>query len=306
MPKICTYSTNGLQAAGVWEGDRMIDFNQAMAALGQTFRADSVKRILESGNEGKRMLALIANAPELKESCAYDVKDVRLEAPIPSPNKFMCLAGNYSEHLAENYGKENVKIPEDIHIFTKCNTSVAGPYDDIFVPNTVEKLDYELELGIVIGKKGRYIPQNKAADHIGGYVVADDISNRAFMPTVPGGRIHWFAMKSNDCFAPFGPCMLTADEIESISELKMRLYINGELRQSVDPAYMIFKPEWIVSRLSDWVTLEPGDVIITGTPAGNAWSRQLFLKDGDVIRAEMDKVGYIENRIVFEEACYRC
>ena len=309
MIKICTYSINGNELVGVVANSSIIGLNAALKNLDNSFRADSVKELLVAGKAGLEAVKAVYDAGFCDEEFVCNENEVKLLAPIPNPGKFMCLAGNYMTHLAEHQGKadvKDVKRPTDIHVFTKVNTSLNGPYDDVVIPKSVKKLDYELELGFVIGKKGRYIPEDKAKEHIAGFFVANDISDRDFMPQVTGGRIHWFAMKARDYTAPFGPYLLLNEKNLHLSDLAMKLYVNGDLRQSVNPQEMVFKPNQIVSRLSSWVTLEPGDIIITGTPAGDSWSRNLFLRDGDVIEAGMEKVGSIKNRIRFEDEIYKC
>jgi len=305
MSKICTFLEGGQPAIGAYANGSIVSLTAAWREMDGDFQPRSMKELLAAGRDGLDAIEKVLRSDLSHRKCLYAESAVTFLAPVPDPGKFLCLAGNYTEHLAEAYGKDKVKLPSDIHVFVKSNTSVIGPYDDIVVPRSVTKLDYEIELGFVIGKKGRYIPENKSSDHIAGYFVANDVSDRAFMPEVPGGRIHWYPMKARDYFAPFGPYILLKEGVASISELTMELYVNGELRQSVDPANMVFRPEWIVSRISSWVTLEPGDIIITGTPAGNAWSRQDFLQDGDVVEARMASVGTIMNKIVFEDELYR-
>lgn len=310
MSRLCNYEQNGGcgHKIGLYYDDQVVDLNRALDDIGYTGTVGSVIDVLEGTLELKKAVEYAYCKSYEKADYVYSVCDITILPPVEKPGKFICLAGNYMEHLEESYGKGKVTAPKDIHVFVKSSSSLIGPYDDIIAAESVVMLDYELELGIVIGKRGRYIPENKAAEHIGGYFVANDVSDRAYMPEIPGGRIHWYAMKAQDNFAPFGPCIFLNDmETEKrISDFKMQIYVNGKLCQSVDPINMIFKPEQIISRLSKWVTLEPGDLIITGTPAGNAWSRKSFLKEGDVVEARMDHVGAIKNRIVFEQEIYRC
>ena len=306
MIKICTFQKDNIELVGVASNSRIISLNEALKDLGYDFKADSVKEFLESGNAGIHAAQAIIGMGSQEKDYIYDEADVLLMAPIPNPGKFICLAGNYMKHLSEHSKSSDVKKPSDIHVFTKSNTSIISPYDEVVMPESIERLDYELELGFIIGKKGKYIPEEKAGEHIAGYFVSIDITDRDFMPQVTGERIHWFAMKARDNSAPFGPYILLNDEDVSIDKLEMELHVNGELRQKVNPVEMVFKPEWIVSRLSSWVTLEPGDIVITGTPDGDGWSREKFLNDGDVLEAGMKHVGMLRNRIRFEEEKYRC
>ncbi len=306
MSRLCSYKLNGVRQIGMYYDDHVVDLNRALDDIGYTGTVGSIINVLEGILELKKAVECAYGKNHDNADYVYSVCDITILPPVEKPGKFICLAGNYMEHLEENYGKSKISTPKDIHVFIKSSTSIIGPYDDIVVAKSVAMLDYELELGVVIGKRGRYIPENRAAEHIGGYFVANDVSDRTYMPEVPGGRVHWYAMKAQDNFAPHGPCIFLYNPGKCISDFKMEIYVNEELRQSVDPVNMIFKPEQIISRLSKWVTLEPGDLIITGTPAGNAWSRKSFLKEGDVVEARMDHVGVIKNRIVFEQEIYRC
>jgi len=301
MCRICRYQVDNSPRLGFYYDSFVVDLNDSLKQLGEGTSVASIEDLfLDSSGLREKMTVLYKKA----EQGGTRIADFRLLPPVERPSKFICLAGNYMEHLRERDGAEATR-PKDIHAFVKVNTSVIGPNDDVVAGKSVDMLDYELELGVVIGKSGRYIPVEKAAEHIGGYFVANDIGDRSFMPEVPGGRIHWLAMKAQDTFAPYGPCILLREPGMKLSDLKMKIWINEELRQSVDPSEMVFSPEEIIARLSQWMTLEPGDLIITGTPAGNAWSRKQFLKEGDVMRAEMDCVGTIINRVTFEDEIYR-
>lgn len=301
MCRICRYRVNDVPKLGFYFDSYVVDVNELFKQLGSEMRIESIEDLfLDHSSLREQMTVLYGKA----EQTGTRIANFQLLPPVERPGKFICLAGNYMEHLRERDGEAAVR-PKDIHAFVKVNTSVIGPNDDVVAGKSVDMLDYELELGVVIGKRGRYIPVEKAAEHIGGYFVANDIGDRSFMPEVPGGRIHWLAMKAQDTFAPYGPCILLREPGMELSDLKMRIWINGELRQSVDPSQMVFSPEETIARLSQWMTLEPGDLIITGTPAGNAWSRKQFLKEGDVMRAEMDRVGAITNRVTFEDEIYR-
>lgn len=308
MSKVCTFKINDKESVGIFANGKIICLNGALRELGIDFQASTMIELLIAGDEGLHAVKAVENANLFNSANIYDKTQIVFSAPIPKPGKFLCLAGNYLDHLAEHRGItkiSQVERPKDIHVFVKSNTSVIGPYDDIIVPQSVHKLDYEMELGFVIGKKGKYIPEDMASRHIAGYFVVNDVTDRDFMPEQKGGRIHWYAMKAKDRFAPFGPYILLKDSIDSISELEMEIYVNNELRQRVNPQNMVFKPEWIVSRISSWVTLEPGDIVITGTPAGDAWSSGKFLNDGDIIETRMKEVGVLRNKVVFEDEIYR-
>ncbi|MBN1674654.1 MAG: fumarylacetoacetate hydrolase family protein [Kiritimatiellae bacterium] len=315
MSRVCTFEAAGRRRVGVAVEGGVADLNAARTLLagGAAGRKwETVIDLLAAGAKGREAVRQaeawlqgrgVELADRAGEQVVFPEEQVLFLAPVPNPPKILCIAGNYMEHLQE--GRTDVERPQDIHVFTKVGSNVAiGHRAAIVIANTVDKLDYEMEIGVVIGKTGRYIPPEKAARHIGGYTCFNDVSDRAFMPEA-GRTIHWFPMKSQDHSAPMGPYLLLAPEEDGPVDLEMRLWVNGDLRQNARTTRMIFPPAWIVSRLSQWITLEVGDVIATGTPAGNAWSRQDFLKDGDVIELEIERIGRLRNRIAFEEPVYR-
>jgi len=220
---------------------------------------------------------------------------VRLQAPIPRPGKIVCLGRNYMEHVAE----ADTKPPRDLMTFMKPATAVAGPYDDIIYPSLTRQLDYEGELGVVIGKRCRKTSPSEALGFVLGFLVFDDVSAR----DIQFGDGQWTRGKSCDTFAPLGPWITTNAEIANPSALRLRTWVNGELRQDATTASMIKKVPEVISTLSLGMTLEAGDVIATGTPAGVGyhWKPEpRLLKPGDVVRVEIEGLGYIENHVVSE------
>ena len=232
--------------------------------------------------------------------------DVRWHAPIPSPARnIFCLGLNYVAHAhesARSRGNE-VKIPTVPVIFTKAPTTASGPFDDIGVDATVtSKVDWEVELGVIIGRRGRNIPRERALDHVFGYTVINDLSAR----DLQNAHLQWFKGKSLDGFCPMGPMVVTADEFGDPQNKRLRLRVNGTAKQDSSTADMIFPVDQIVEWLSKGMTLLPGDIIATGTPEGVGMGRTPpeFLQDGDVVETEIEGIGMMRNRIVALENRY--
>lgn len=212
--------------------------------------------------------------------------NVRLGPPICRPSKIICIGLNYRDHAAET----GAKIPTEPVIFFKSTTSLVGPNDDLIIPKNATKVDWEVEFAIVIGKRARYVSKESALDHIAGYTLHNDYSERTFQ-LERGGQ--WVKGKSCDTFAPLGPFLATKDEIPDPGNLKMWLKVNGEVRQNSSTANMIFDVPTLVSYVSEFMTLLPGDVISTGTPAGVGLGMNppQYLKAGDVVELGIEGLG---------------
>ena len=223
----------------------------------------------------------------------HSVDDVRLLAPVAKPGKYLAIGMNYAKHAAEA-AKLGIKKPEHQVWFNKQTTCVSGPFDDID-PGVTEKLDYEVELGVVIGKPAKGVSHEKAIEHIFGYFVANDVPARDWQMHTPT-----FTMgKSFDTHGPIGPWIVTADEIDDPHDLDLRCYVNGELRQSSNTSDFVDDIFDQIEYLSTAFTLESGDLIATGTPegVGVAMDPPVFLQPGDVVRCEVDRIGAIENKV---------
>ncbi len=225
----------------------------------------------------------------------YPLSDVKLLAPIPRPRKnVMCIGKNYSEHVIEMGGKED--IPEYPLFFTKAPTTVIGQDELIHsYPNITNELDYEGELAVVIGKKGKGISPESAFDYVFGYTIINDITAR----DIQSRHKQFFLGKSFDTFCPMGPFLVHASAIDQPSCLGIETKVNGEVRQSSDTSHMIFDIPTIISVLSQGMTLEPGDIIATGTPAGVAKGMKEpgFLKQGDVVEVTVEGIGTLRNTV---------
>lgn len=221
-------------------------------------------------------------------------EEVRLKAPVSRPGKIVCLGLNYAEH-ADRGGNE---IPETPLLFSKPSSAVIGPEDPIVFPSDVEQLDHECELAIVIGREGRRIDSEEALSHVAGYTAFNDVSAR----DVQYRYSQYFRGKGYDTFAPIGPAMTTRDAIDP-GELSIRTLVNGDVRQDSSTADMIFPVREIIESVSRTMTLQPGDVIATGTPPGVGIHRDppLLLKGGDEVIVELEGIGSLTNEIVLEE-----
>ncbi len=221
-------------------------------------------------------------------------KTERWAAPVARPGKVICIGLNYSDHAAES----GMPIPAEPIVFLKASNTVVGPCDDLQIPRGSEKTDWEVELGVVIGQQARYIASVDAAQsHIAGYCLSHDVSERAFQ-LERGGQ--WTKGKSCDTFNPLGPWLATPDEIENPNALNMKLWVNGDLRQNGTTAKMVFNPAFLVHYLSQFMTLEPGDLISTGTPSGVGLGMKppQYLKVGDTVELEIDHLGRQKQRCI--------
>ena len=230
--------------------------------------------------------------------------DIILKAPILKPNKILAVGLNYKKHVDEakdlkDHHSNNVELQEQYpNIFNKQNSSVNDPYGDVHRPNASDWLDYEGEMGFIIGKESRHVSYDNAKNCIYGYTVVNDFTIRDWQFRGPP---HTMTMgKSWDTHCPFGPCIVTADEIDDPHKLNLKTYVNDEERQNTNTELMIYDCYTLIEYLSTAFTLTPGDLIPTGTPEGSALSTQDWLKPGDKVRVEVENIGYIENKIIQE------
>lgn len=225
-----------------------------------------------------------------------DLASVKLHAPIPRPPKIICIGLNYRDHAAES----GLPIPDVPTVFAKFPTAVTGPQHPIVLPRNSTKPDYEAELAFVIGRRGRHIPEEKWREHVFGYTCFNDVSARDFQTATS----QWMMGKTFDTFAPFGPAIVTADEIEDPHNLEISLDLNGETMQRSNTREMIFRIPRLIAHLSSVFTLEPGDVIATGTPPGVGFARKppRWLRHDDVVTVRISGVGVLTNPVVAEPA----
>jgi 2-keto-4-pentenoate hydratase/2-oxohepta-3-ene-1,7-dioic acid hydratase in catechol pathway len=261
------------------EDDTVVDVSQLVDDLDGAFLADGGIDRLRGRLDG-------ADLPTV------DLSAERVGPCIARPPKVVCIGLNFVDH-AEESGQP---VPSEPVIFYKAPNAIVGPYDDVRIPRGSEKTDWEVELGIVIGREARYLDDAAAArEVIAGYTVSHDVSERAFQ-LERGGQ--WVKGKSCETFNPLGPWLVTPDEVGDVQSLAMTLTVNGETMQSGTTADMIFPVDHVVWYLSQFMVLEPGDLINTGTPAGVGMARQRYLRDGDVTELEVERLGRQRQRFV--------
>lgn len=227
-----------------------------------------------------------------KENLKTVGPDVSLDCPFARPSKIICIGLNYADHAKET----NAAIPKEPIVFFKATSAIIGPNDDVIIPKNSTKSDWEVELAVVIGKKASYVDEADAMDYVAGYCLHNDLSEREFQ-LERGGQ--WVKGKSCDTFAPLGPFLATKDEIADIDNLRLWLSLNGKILQDGTTANLIFKVPFLVSYLSQFMTLLPGDVISTGTPAGVGlgFNPPIYLKEGDVMELGIDGLGTSRQRV---------
>lgn len=270
-------------------GDQYIDLHATDPGL-----PASVKLLLAASPEIHKIAAEVGKSPT---AMRYAANAVKLLPPVPDAGKILCVGLNYADHAKEG-GKE---IPTEPVIFAKYNNTLIGPGDPIKLPKVAQKVDYEAELVIVIGKRGKHIPNDQSAmAYVGGYTCGHDVSARDWQ--FRGAEKQWTVGKTFDTFAPTGPVLVTADELTDPHSLQVRLRLNGTTMQNSNTNQFIFQVPHILWFISQVVTLEPGDLIFTGTPPGVGISRnpQVLLKPGDVTEVEIQNIGVLKNPVVAE------
>lgn len=224
----------------------------------------------------------------------YPLQDVKLLSPLTDPEKIICIGLNYHDHVIES----NMQVPKVPVLFPKYNNCISGHDDEIVIPREVTQCDYEVELAVIIGKTAKRVTKEEAMDYVFGYTVMNDVSARDIQLNEP----QWTRGKAIDGFAPIGPWIVTADEIDNPGVLNISLTLNGQTMQNSNTKELIFDIPYLVSFLSNTITLQPGDIISTGTPPGVGMGRkpQVWLKSGDVVEAAVEGIGTLRNTFVAE------
>jgi 2,4-diketo-3-deoxy-L-fuconate hydrolase len=272
--KLLRFGEPGKEKPGVLLNDQVVDVSSFGEDFGETFfENNGLARLSKWLNENG------ANLPKVKEG-------VRLGAPFTRPSKIICVGLNYTKHALES----NMPLPKEPIIFFKSTTALCGPQDNLIIPRDGEKTDWEVELAVVIGKKATYVEEKTAMDYVAGFCLHNDYSERAFQLERNG---QWVKGKSCDTFAPMGPYLVTKDEVVDYNNLRMWLKVNGKMMQNNNTDDMIFHVPTLVSYISQFMTLLPGDVISTGTPAGVGlgFNPPIYLKAGDVVELGIEGLG---------------
>lgn len=273
--KLIRHGEPGKEKPGVCIGDNYFDVSGFIQEYDEAFFANGGLMHLEY------MLAQYENMLRPVS------KSTRLGPPVARPSKIICIGLNYSDHAAES----NMEIPKEPIIFFKSTTAICGPDDHLIIPKNAEKTDWEVELAVVIGSKASYINEDEAMNYVAGYMLHNDYSERAFQLERSG---QWVKGKSCDSFAPLGPWLVTKDEIKNVHELRLWLSVNDTMMQDGNTSNLIFSIPFLVSYLSQFMTLLPGDIISTGTPAGVGLGQKpapIYLKAGDTVTLGIDGLG---------------
>jgi len=275
--KLVTFKSQGSTSFGILREREIIDLTPLAPDLISMLSAGSP----EPAADGKR----------------FPLSQVELLPPIPNPGKIVCVGLNYRSHLA----LLDDPIPEVPILFTKPNTSLIGSAGAIVLPCVTKQVDFEGELAVVIGKKGKYISESAALDYVAGYTCANDVSAH----DIEFRTSQWTSGKMLDTFCPLGPLLVTADEIANPNELRLSTVLNGQTMQDESTSDMLFPVAKLISYISSLATLEPGDIILTGTPAGLGCMRRppAFLKPGDEISVEIEGIGRLANSVIAEARC---
>jgi acylpyruvate hydrolase len=296
--KLVRFSVNGQSPRlGILQGDRIADLQASLAAsltrrgvvraqeIAAALVPQSTRAFLEGGQAGADAVASISEWVTVPASSA------RLHAPINDPGKFICIGLNYSDHAAET----NNPIPKEPPIFAKWSNAIIDPGEPILRPRGSAQLDWEVELGVVIGRTARYVPRDKALDYVWGYTIINDASARDFQFLTS----QWMAGKIFETAAPVGPYIADRQDIPDPHALSLKTFVNGKQMQNGNTKTFIFDVRYLVSYLSGLITLSPGDLIATGTPPGVGLGMKppVFMQPGDVCRMEITGLGVLENPI---------
>lgn len=294
--KLLTFHKNDQLILGVKTSKGVLDVGAALESIPVEDKLPKTfEEVLQFGNESVRKLDSYINEfiAKFKDDVFQAEEKINFGPCIPDPSKIICVGLNYRKHAEES----NMPVPEYPILFNKFNNTLAAHNNTISLPSNTSQVDYEAELGIVIGKKAKYVEREEALSYVLGYCNVNDLSARDLQFRTN----QWLLGKCLDGFSPVGPYIVTADEVGNPNELGIRCIVNGELRQNSNTADMIFHCDEIISYISQYMTLEPGDIILTGTPegvvVGYPENQRVWLEDGDEVTIEIDKLGSLTNRM---------
>jgi 2-keto-4-pentenoate hydratase/2-oxohepta-3-ene-1,7-dioic acid hydratase in catechol pathway len=284
--KIGYFSNNGTSFVGSVFGERVFNLSEAASRIGKPTLSDLTSLLRQERFDVTFFAELYSRERDRKE-CWHEMKNLSF-LPLLRPGKIICLGLNYVEHAREG----NVPIPEEPIYFEKAVTSIIAHDQPVIYPPHLGRIDPEVELAFVIDKRARAVREAEARAFIAGYTILNDVTARDLQQKDIGNRHPWYRSKSLDTFCPIGPWIVTADEIDPQEALRIQLRVNGEVRQNSSTRYLVFNVPTLLSRISKLITLEPGDIISTGTPEGIA-----PVYPGDVMEAEIERVGMLRNPI---------
>ncbi len=284
---------HGIQL-GCLEGERCIDLSRAIrdGLIRFPRQVSTLEDVLHTDDGIARLQDQVSGTDVLE--CSFPFAEAKLAAPVLNPQKLIGIGFNYRDHAEET----RTPLPKEPLFFAMYASAIAAHLDPIVKPSVTDMLDYEAELAFVMGKGGRNISTRSALDHVAGYTIFNDVSARNFQSS----DSQWLRVKSFDTFGPMGPWMVTRDQLGDGSGLDIQCRVNGEVRQNSNTRHLIFNVPYIVSYISRVMTLQPGDVVSTGTPSGVGFARnpQVFLKAGDVVEVEIGRIGILQNTVVDE------
>ena len=306
--RLCRFEQNGKAAAGFFLDEQVVPLSAAAGAAGETIATtDDLLSFLPHGSQhdvAQRLAEWLANNDS--DAAGLAIKDASILTPIPQPNKLMLLAGNYAKHIEEG-GENAVERSQTYpYVFMKpASTTLNHHGGEIPVPAvSPDNIDWECELGVVIGKKAKDVSEAEALDFVAGYTVVNDISDRGFRPNPDRKErsrdkfFDWQHGKWHDDSCPVGPCIACPGTISDPQNLPLKLTVNGEVHQDASTAMQIFPVAAVIEFISSFVTLEPGDIISTGTAAGVGYAKGVHLKAGDQVEASIEGIGAIKNTMV--------
>ena len=308
--RLCRYDAGGNPAAAFYFDDKIVPLAAAAQAEHVDLPAtDDLISLLPGGQNREAVLELQQRIGALNDdqlaTMSVPIGSVSLLVPNPSPAKLMLLAGNYSAHIEEGGGRAEERQHTFPYVFMKPPlTTLTNPGGPVKIPAvSPDHIDWELELGVIVGKTCHGVSEADALDYVAGYTVVNDISNRRFKPNADrrqrekDGFFDWLHGKWHDTFCPMGPCVLPADELPDPQSLHLTLKVNGEVKQDASTADMVFPVAAVVEFISSFLTLSPGDIISTGTPSGVGATTGTFLKAGDQIDAQIERIGLLHNPV---------
>lgn len=297
--RLVSYGTEKSTRCGIQLGNTIYDASALARATGLSLEYRSTdwsktKEVIATGDRALRLLETTAKGGKesaINDGIALAPNNVRLGPPVSDPDKIICLGLNYRDHAEE----ASLALPKVPMLFAKFRNSLIGAFDRIELPYANENVDYEAELAIVIGRRAKCVAEEEALEYVFGAMAMNDVSAR----DVQLATSQWTAGKAIDTFAPCGPAVVSRDELGNIQDLAIQTRVNGRLLQNGNTKHMIFSASYIVSYLSQLMTLEPGDIIATGTPAGVGFKRQppVRLKDGDIVEVAIEKIGRLANPV---------
>lgn len=305
--RLCRFHHEGADQIGFYNDDTVVPLSKAAAARDVGLPpSDNLLDFVTGGASREKVVALerALGEGDLTE-LSLSTGDVKLLVPIPRPSKLLLLAGNYSKHIEEGGGRAAEREQSFPYVFMKPPlTTLTNPGDPIRIPAlSPDHIDWELELGVIIGRECKGVSEADALSYVAGYTVVNDISDREFTPNPnrtkrdKDGFFDWLHGKWHDTFCPLGPCVLPADEQANPQTLTLSLRVNGEVQQAGSTAEMIFPVAALIEFISSFMTLCPGDIISTGTTAGVGAAKGKFLKPGDVVEAEIGNIGVLRNPV---------